>query len=220
MKNQNCNLCENKPFSIERGFSTVYVDSGLNFSSLKGKNQFPNQLHGSNTYFWKRASKKNTLICLRRWRVNCTRWWMLRAFSKKTRNWDFGNNIFHGTVDSVHVKVCSKRHRRNRQSTRTGLQRQGVGPQRLFDSGSDWPVWPLMQRDDPHRPPTSIAFGLQLGLQSFMKAFGTCRKAQELAGWMLWSQTEWRKQVGASKKLQSSVAVSWVVAGCDGWPDF
>ena len=97
--------------SMKTEFSTLYVDSGLNFSSLRGKNQFPNQLHGSNTYFWKRASKKNTFCCWRHWRTNCTRWLMLTAFPKRTRNWDFGNNIFHGTVDSVRGKVCSTRCR-------------------------------------------------------------------------------------------------------------
>ena len=39
---------------------------------------------------------------------------MLTAVQKRTRNWDFGNNIFHGTVDSVRGKVCSTRCRGNR----------------------------------------------------------------------------------------------------------
>ena len=125
---------------METEFRTLYVDSGLHFSSLRGKNQFPNQLHGSKYIFLKAGVEKKLIDLLASLTSQLHSMMDAYSFSKKTRNWDFGHNIFHGTVDSVRVKVCSKRHRRNRQSTRTGLQRQGVGPQRLFDSGSDWPV--------------------------------------------------------------------------------
>ena len=33
-----------RPFSMETDFRTLYVDPGLNFSSLRRKNQFPNQV--------------------------------------------------------------------------------------------------------------------------------------------------------------------------------
>ena len=49
---------------METDFRTVYVDSGLNFSSLRGKNQFPNQLHGSKYIFLKAGVEKEHILLL------------------------------------------------------------------------------------------------------------------------------------------------------------
>ena len=45
-------------------FRTLYVDSGLHFSSLRGKNQFPNQLHGSKYIFFKAGVEKERIDLL------------------------------------------------------------------------------------------------------------------------------------------------------------
>ena len=49
---------------METEFRTLYVDSGLHFSSLRGKNQFPNQLHGSKYIFLKAGVEKEHIVLL------------------------------------------------------------------------------------------------------------------------------------------------------------
>ena len=59
-------------------------------------------------------------------------------------------------------------------------------------------------------PPTGIAFVPELGVQNIKTFLSILRLP------IFWkSVSTMCLQVGASKKLLSSVAVSWVVAGCD-----
>ena len=67
-----------------------------------------------------------------------------------------------------------------------------------------------MQRDEPHMPPIGIAFVPELGVRNIKTFLSILRLP------MFWKSvsTLMCLQVNASKKLPSSGAVSWVVAGC------